>query len=180
MLRRLLHATAHLHSHGIVHRDIKPENILLAGTGSDVDVKLSDFGLAKVFSSGDLADAADGADGGLGRARAFTVCGTDYYVAPEVLQQAGYTQACDLWSIGKPASTRATGPRARPRLRPAHAPPACPLARANPASGCSQAWCSTFCSRAARPSTRGARRASRCSARSSPAPTPSPSATGPR
>mmetsp|Transcript_1658 Transcript_1658/g.5410 ORF Transcript_1658/g.5410 Transcript_1658/m.5410 type:complete len:282 (-) Transcript_1658:142-987(-) len=35
-----------------------------------------------------------------GRARAFTVCGTDYYVAPEVLQQAGYTSACDLWSIG--------------------------------------------------------------------------------
>ena len=34
------------------------------------------------------------------RARAFTVCGTDYYVAPEVLQQNGYTHACDLWSLG--------------------------------------------------------------------------------
>ncbi|KAG8468777.1 hypothetical protein KFE25_007295 [Diacronema lutheri] len=123
VVRCLLSAIGHLHSHGIVHRDIKPENILLARPGSDVDVKLSDFGLAKIFSGDEAgtpgalgASADDGAlgaaagscggnaaafgGGAYGRARAFTVCGTDYYVAPEVLRQAGYTHACDLWSLG--------------------------------------------------------------------------------
>lgn len=137
MACRLLHAVGHLHSHGIVHRDIKPENILLAGTGSDVEVKLSDFGLAKIFSRDDLsASASDehgagahgvgagvGAGGGaFNKARAFTVCGTDYYVAPEVLQQAGYTHACDLWSIGARTGAGRCR-RARPR--------ALPLARAS-------------------------------------------------
>lgn len=116
---RLLDAIKHLHAVGIVHRDIKPENILLEGADSDVDVKLSDFGLAKVFSGDEMGTTPDNLYGArepapfvrahgpdargcwaAGRARAFTVCGTDYYVAPEVLQQAGYTSACDLWSIG--------------------------------------------------------------------------------
>jgi len=96
VIARLLHAIDHLHRAGIVHRDIKPENILLEGPESAVDVKLSDFGLAKIFSGDEAGSAPDQ----FHRARAFTVCGTDYYVAPEVLQQAGYTQACDLWSVG--------------------------------------------------------------------------------
>jgi serine/threonine protein kinase len=172
VLSKLLRAIAHLHEAGIVHRDIKPENILLAGAESDVEIKLSDFGLAKIFSGDEAGTTPENAycerrrappsrtpcefwtprpqqlsrarsEGPreqqscahrqrpahlrahspltrthpalsasrlpapplrrgwrAGRARAFTVCGTDYYVAPEVLQQAGYTHACDLWSLG--------------------------------------------------------------------------------
>jgi serine/threonine protein kinase len=47
---RIAHALVYLHSIGIMHRDLKPENILLVQQGDDTDVKLCDFGLAKIFS----------------------------------------------------------------------------------------------------------------------------------
>ena len=45
--RQMLHGLVYVHSLDIVHRDIKPENILLRTVDSDVDVLLTDFGLAK-------------------------------------------------------------------------------------------------------------------------------------
>lgn len=47
VMSHLLSALAYLHARGIAHRDIKPENILLRTVDSDVDVLLTDFGLAK-------------------------------------------------------------------------------------------------------------------------------------
>lgn len=47
VMGNLLSALAYLHARGIAHRDIKPENILLRSADSDVDVLLTDFGLAK-------------------------------------------------------------------------------------------------------------------------------------
>jgi serine/threonine protein kinase len=48
---RIASALVHLHSLGILHRDLKPENVLLVSTDDRTDVKLADFGLAKVFSA---------------------------------------------------------------------------------------------------------------------------------
>jgi Serine/threonine protein kinase len=33
--------------------------------------------------------------------RTFTIIGTPHYMAPEIITGKGYTQAVDLWSIGK-------------------------------------------------------------------------------
>jgi serine/threonine protein kinase len=54
-----------------VHRDLKPENILLVHKESDVEAKITDFGLAKRTDREGLK----------------TFCGTPQYFAPEVLKR---------------------------------------------------------------------------------------------
>ena len=47
VVTQILLAVQYLHSQNVVHRDLKPENILLISRDSDVDIKITDFGLAK-------------------------------------------------------------------------------------------------------------------------------------
>jgi predicted Ser/Thr protein kinase len=77
-------ALRHVHDHGVIHRDIKPSNLLLTPDGR---VKLTDFGIAKVFASTHLT-----ATGG--------VVGTAEYLSPE--QAGGKTvgKRSDLYSLG--------------------------------------------------------------------------------
>ena len=70
---------------------MKPENILL---GEDGHVCLTDFGLAKDFSSaGGFVSEED-------ESRALTVCGTQEYMAPEMVARKGYGRPADYWSLG--------------------------------------------------------------------------------
>jgi serine/threonine protein kinase len=92
LFRRILSAVHYLHEeHGVVHRDLKPENILVVDRRSDVDIKLTDFGLAKNLTAEGLK----------------TFCGTPQYFAPEVLRRRNtvmgngrYGKEIDCWSIG--------------------------------------------------------------------------------
>lgn len=85
-MKTLCDALAYLHSKNVVHRDLKPENILLANDTDDADIKVADFGLARIVTEKDLMK---------------TACGTPGYVAPEVLKNKGYDSgAVDLWSAG--------------------------------------------------------------------------------
>ncbi len=75
------------HRNGVVHRDVKPGNILVTETG---DVKVADFGIARVANSG--------TDAGL--TQAGSVMGTAAYFSPEQAQGAVPDPRSDLYSLG--------------------------------------------------------------------------------
>jgi len=87
--RNLLEAVAYIHSKGIMHRDLKPENILLASKVSNTDIKISDLGLAKM--SRDYPRRLP---------RSHSICGSDFYLAPEVIKQEEYGREIDIWAVG--------------------------------------------------------------------------------
>ena len=71
------------HRQGVVHRDIKPDNLLFAADGA---VKVTDFGLAKLFEG---TTATTGA-----------MLGTPAYVSPEQILGEQLGPATDVYSLG--------------------------------------------------------------------------------
>jgi len=92
IMGKLISVVNYMHSLGVVHRDLKPENLLFDTSDEDAQLKVVDFGFARLkpeMESGML-----------------TPCFTLPYAAPEVLDtalrssQEGYNESCDLWSLG--------------------------------------------------------------------------------
>ena len=110
--RQALSGLDYLHSKSVTHRDLKPENILVtkwdAGTDAPT-IKLADFGLAGIRSENSMHT---------------TFCGTEGYVAPEVIRGyerlkelekqrdkgmktipqnrvLSYDKSVDIWALGK-------------------------------------------------------------------------------
>lgn len=86
----VLSAVQHAHAHLVVHRDIKPTNVLVTSAG---DVKLLDFGVAKLVDAEELA-AEPGVTRELGLAL------TPEYAAPEQFLGQPITTATDVYSLG--------------------------------------------------------------------------------
>lgn len=81
---KLCRALKHAHDHGVIHRDLKPANVMITPDG---EVKLSDFGIARMFGNTRLT-----ADGG--------VLGTAEYMAPEQASGGAVTERSDQYSLG--------------------------------------------------------------------------------
>ena len=78
------------HRAGIVHRDLKPANIFLHTTGTSIQPKILDFGIAKVTA----------ADATRIETQAGTLLGTPYYLAPERALGQKLSPQSDLYSLG--------------------------------------------------------------------------------
>lgn len=77
-------ALKHAHDIGVIHRDLKPANLLLTTAN---EVKVVDFGIAKLFGYGDQTLAG-------------SVLGTADYMAPEQAGEGPITPRTDLYALG--------------------------------------------------------------------------------
>lgn len=87
---RLSQALGYAHDQGIFHRDIKPSNIILFETESGIDLRLIDFGIAKVKEVSGLITLY----------QEKTLAGTPRYMAPDTVQGLDYDQRSEVYSLG--------------------------------------------------------------------------------
>ena len=72
-----------LHKNKILHRDLKPLNIFLSK--NNFDIKIGDFGSAKMLDKNNLAK---------------TIIGTPHYLSPELCEELPYNDKSDIWALG--------------------------------------------------------------------------------
>ncbi|XP_055851733.1 serine/threonine-protein kinase ULK3 [Episyrphus balteatus] len=83
-LRQLASGIQYMRSNDVCHFDLKPQNLLLT-RGTNVTLKIADFGFAQHLKLGEINQKLKG---------------SPLYMAPEIVGKHQYDAKADLWSIG--------------------------------------------------------------------------------
>jgi serine/threonine-protein kinase len=98
LFHHLAKGIAAAHHAGVWHRDLKPTNVMATGGYKLQEIKITDFGIAKMADE-ELADAAEKGESTLSTNA--TAVGALPYMAPEAIdapRSAG--RPADIWSLG--------------------------------------------------------------------------------
>jgi serine/threonine protein kinase len=99
LMKQMGRALSIAHDKGIFHRDLKPENVMLQSYGGgEEQVKIIDFGIAKLKDSIVAPSTVTGA-----------TAGTVSYMAPEQLSGRPVSAAMDIYAMGAIAYELVTG-----------------------------------------------------------------------
>ena len=99
LIKQTGRAMSAAHDKGVLHRDLKPENIMLQSLGGgEAQVKIIDFGIAKLKDSIVAPSTVTGA-----------TAGTVSYMAPEQLSGRAVSAATDIYALGAIAYEIITG-----------------------------------------------------------------------
>lgn len=99
LIKQTGRALSAAHDKGVLHRDLKPENVMLQRLGGgEEQVKIIDFGIAKLKDSIIGPSTATGA-----------TAGTVSYMAPEQLSGRAVSAATDIYALGAIAHEIVTG-----------------------------------------------------------------------
>lgn len=86
------------HHAGVVHRDLKPTNVMVAGGFQLEQIKITDFGIAKMADE-ELIEAAEGGEASLSMSA--TAVGALPYMSPEAIDTPREVKfPTDIWSLG--------------------------------------------------------------------------------
>lgn len=90
---RIARAVSRAHSHGVVHRDLKPGNVIVSDCEGRPNLKVIDFGIAKISDDCDRYQAKDAT-------RVGEVIGTPDYMSPEQAAGSQIDGRTDVFAIG--------------------------------------------------------------------------------
>lgn len=90
---RIARAVSRAHSHGVVHRDLKPDNIIVSNCEGRPNLKVIDFGIAKLNEDCQRAESRDAT-------RIGEIIGTPGYMSPEQAMGQIIDGRTDVFAIG--------------------------------------------------------------------------------
>jgi serine/threonine protein kinase len=97
ILHHLAKGLAASHRVGIIHRDLKPNNIMYTGGINVDDIKITDFGIAKMAGE----EIAVAVEKGVETASSRTAFGALPYMSPEMIKGPRYAdKPSDVWAVG--------------------------------------------------------------------------------